>query len=130
MEQNERMKQGAFSWNEFLTNDVSAAKAFYSELFGWQLRDEQMGDATYTIINIGDKQIGGIMAYPPDMQDTPPAWGAYVTVDDVDKQVIKAEKLGGKIVTPPRDIPNVGRYAVINDPQGAMLNLITYTRQA
>ena len=69
------------------------------------------------------------MAIPTQAVGTPPAWGAYVTVDDVDQQVSRAETLGGRIVLPPQDIPNVGRFAVISDPQGAMLSMITYTSQ-
>ncbi len=67
------------------------------------------------------------MAIPPEAKGAPVAWGSYVTVDDVDKQVGKVESLGGTILMPPRDIPNVGRFAVISDPQGAMLTIITYS---
>ena len=59
----------------------------------------------------------------------PPTWGAYVTVDDVEATVAQAEKLGGKICIPPTDIPTVGRFAVIQDPQGAMLSVITYVKK-
>lgn len=123
----EAMKQhGAFSWNELMTHDVAGAKAFYGELLGWELRDEQNPEMTYTVIKAGDKDVGGLMAIPDNVKGAPSMWGAYVTVDDVDKQIIHAEKLGGKVVLPPKDIPNVGRFAVISDPQGAMLTLITY----
>ena len=122
------MKQhGAFSWNELMTNDVAGAKAFYAELFGWVMRDEQMPELTYTLLKIGDREVGGMMALPLDVQGAPPAWGTYVTVDDVDHQVTRAEQLGGKVILPPRDIPNVGRFAVISDPQGAILTMITYS---
>jgi predicted enzyme related to lactoylglutathione lyase len=124
----EAMKQhGAFSWNELVTTDVAGAKAFYGALLGWELRDEQTPDMTYTTIKAGDKPVGGLMAMPENAQNYPSMWGAYVTVDDVDKQIKHAEKLGGKIILPPKEIPNVGRFAVISDPQGAMLTLITYS---
>ena len=126
----EAMKQhGAFSWNELMTTDVSSAKAFYRELFGWDMHDEPIPDGTYTLLNAGVQKVGGIMAIPTEAAGIPPAWGAYVTVDDVDQQVSRAETLGGRIVLPPQDIPNVGRFAVISDPQGAMLSMITYTSQ-
>ena len=128
MDKQALMQHGVFSWNQLQTIDTSAAKAFYGELFGWQLSDEQAGETTYTIIKAGDREVGGITASAPGGNHAP-AWGAYVTVDDVDKQIVRAEQLGGKIVVPPRDIPNVGRFAVINDPQGAMLSLISYTAQ-
>jgi predicted enzyme related to lactoylglutathione lyase len=59
----------------------------------------------------------------------PPNWGAYVTVDDVDATAVLAEKLGGKILVPPTDIPTVGRFSVIQDPQGAVLSAITYVKK-
>ncbi len=122
------MKQhGAFSWNELMTTDVAAAKTFYGALFGWTLRDEQTPEMVYTMAKLGDKETAGMMAIPDEAQGMPPSWGAYVTVDDVDKQVQRVEDLGGKVVMPPRDIPDVGRFAVISDPQGAMLTMITYS---
>ena len=66
------------------------------------------------------------MVLPAEAQEMPPAWGAYVTVDDVDARTTQAERLGGKICRPPEDIPDVGRFSVIQDPQGATLMLITY----
>ena len=130
MEQEAMKQHGAFSWNELMTSDVAGAKAFYSALFGWEMRDESMPDeGAYTMLKAGDREVGGMMAIPADAKGTPPAWGAYVTVDDVDQQITRAEQLGGKVILPPRDIPDVGRFAVISDPQGAMLTMITYTCQ-
>ena len=129
MDQQAMKQHGAFSWNELMTTDVEGAKAFYRELLGWEMHDEQTPNLTYTILKAGDREVGGMMAIPPDTQGTQPAWGSYVTVDDVDQQAAKAEQLGGKIVLPAQDIPDVGRFAVISDPQGAMLTLITYTCQ-
>jgi predicted enzyme related to lactoylglutathione lyase len=81
---------------------------------------------TYTIVKAGDIDVGGIMPIPPHAGGMPPTWGAYVTVDDVDATAELAEKLGGKILIPPTDIPTVGRFTVIQDPQGAVLSAITY----
>ena len=121
------MKQhGAFSWNELMTTDVSAAKAFYGDLFGWVLEDMQANDMGYTMAKAGGKEVAGIMAMPPEAGKMPPMWGAYVTVDDVEASAKQAEALGGKILIAPRDIPDVGRFCVICDPQGATLSLITY----
>lgn len=127
MDQQAMKQHGAFSWNELMTTDVSAAKAFYSELFGWAMHDEQTPDMIYSVVKADDQEVGGIMAIPPEAKGAPPSWGSYVTVDNVDKQAAKVESLGGTIIMPPRDIPNVGRFAVISDPQGAMLTMITYT---
>lgn len=126
MDQAAIRQHGAFSWNELMTHDVAGAKAFYGELLGWEMRDEVNPEMTYTMIKAGKKDVGGLMAIPDNVKGAPSMWGAYVTVDDVDKQIVRAEKLGGKVVLPPKDIPDVGRFAVISDPQGAMLTLITY----
>ena len=119
---------GAFSWSELITTDVAGARKFYGELLGWQFKDMPMGDATYTVIGAGGKDVGGIMHTPANAGDMPPTWGSYVTVDDVDARSGVAKKLGGKVIVPPTDIPGVGRFAVIQDPQGAMISLITYAR--
>jgi predicted enzyme related to lactoylglutathione lyase len=121
------MKQhGVFSWSELMTTDVSGAKAFYGKLFGWGLEDMPMSGMTYTMASAGDTQVAGIMAMPPEAGDMPPMWGAYVTVDDIEASAKEAEALGGKIVMAPRDIPDIGRFCVICDPQGAALSLISY----
>ena len=122
-------QQGAFSWSELMTSDVAAAKAFYSQLFGWEMQDMSMEGTTYTVLKAGGAEVGGLMATPPEAQGAPPQWGSYVTVDDVDATVATAEKLGGKILVPPRDIPDVGRFCVIQDPQGAVISAITYVQQ-
>ena len=117
---------GAFSWNELMTTDVKGAKAFYGELFGWVMQDIKPCSMDYTMATMGDKDIAGIMAIPETAAGMPPTWGAYVTVDNVDAILPRVEKLGGKVFVPPQDIPDVGRFAVIQDPQGAMLSLISY----
>jgi predicted enzyme related to lactoylglutathione lyase len=126
MSQDAMKKHGMFSWNELMTNDVEAAKQFYGELLGWSLQPFEGGDMEYTIAKVGDKEVAGIMALPPESGGMPTAWGSYVTVDDVDARTARAESLGGKVCVPPRDIPNVGRFSVIGDPQGIMLGLISY----
>ena len=119
-------QHGAFSWFELMTSDVDGAKRYYSNLFGWNTEDMNMNDMDYTVVKIGDDGLGGIMKTPPQAEGMPPNWGVYVTVDDIDATARKAEELGGKILVPPTDIPNVGRFSVIQDPQGAVLSAITY----
>ena len=117
---------GAFSWCELMTTDVEAAKAFYSKLFGWETRDIPMDGMTYTMVKAGDKDVGGMMLIPKEAESMPPKWGTYVTVDDVDEVAKTAFEIGGTITVPPQDIPDVGRFCVIQDPQGAMISAITY----
>ena len=120
-------QHGAFSWFELMTSDVDGAKKFYANLFGWATEAMPMGDMNYTIVKVGEEGLGGIMATPPQAAGSPPNWGVYVTVNDVDATARKAEELGGKILVPPTDIPNVGRFCVLQDPQGATISAITYT---
>lgn len=127
-------KHGAFSWCELLTTDVEGAKKFYTELLGWTTEtvthdcDEGQDAIEYNLVKVDGTEIGGIMAVPAQAQGMPPAWGAYVTVDDVDAAAVKVRDLGGQVIVPLQDIPGVGRFCVIQDPQGAMLTLITYLR--
>jgi hypothetical protein len=124
----DRFKQhGAFSWYELMTTDTEGAKKFYPNLFGWQTEDMTMENMTYTVLNVAKEGVGGLMPIPPQAEGMPPTWGVYVTVDDVDATAAKAEELGGKVMMPPTDIPNVGRFCVLQDPQGAVISAITYT---
>jgi hypothetical protein len=124
----DRFKQhGAFSWYELMTTDTEGAKKFYPNLFGWQTEDMTMENMTYTVLNVAKEGVGGLMQIPPQAEGMPPTWGVYVTVDDVDATAAKAEELGGKVMMPPTDIPNVGRFCVLQDPQGAVISAITYT---
>ena len=120
---------GAFSWNELTTSDTTAARKFYGTLLGWQFKDMDMGESTYTVINVDGQGLGGITGVPPNAQGMAPTWGGYVTVDDVDKVVARVAGLGGRVLLAPTDIPTVGRFATIMDPQGAMLSLITYAKR-
>ena len=122
-------KHGALSWCELMTTDVEAAKKFYSELLGWTLEDMSMEDMTYTVVKAGEEAVGGIMAVPPQAQGTPPHWGVYITVNDVDAVAKKAEELGAKTVVPLTDIPDVGRMYCFQDPQGAVISVIAYIEQ-
>lgn len=125
---NDSFKQhGAFSWCELMTSDVAAAKDFYGKLFGWQMEEMAMEGVTYTVLHAGGAPVGGIMATPKHAAGMSSTWGAYVTVADVDATARQAAELGAKICMGPRDIPNVGRFCLIQDPQGAMLYAITYT---
>jgi len=123
---------GAFSWNELMTSDPDQAVAFYTALFDWTVQVMKMPGMEYHVVKAGETSVGGIMAMPPEAAagGMPPNWGSYVTVTDVDATAKKAVELGGKVVHGPADIPTVGRFAVIIDPQGAAINVITYSMPA
>lgn len=109
---------GRFVWHELMTKDPKAAIAFYTEVVGW--KTQGFGD-DYTMWVSGNGPMGGVMNLPDEAakMGAPPHWMASVGVDDVDAAAAKAKQLGGKIYKEPFDIPDVGRYAVIADPQGA-----------
>jgi uncharacterized protein len=118
---------GAFSWTELMTPDPKAAASFYGALLGWRFDSMPMGQGgDYTVVKVGETSIGGMMAPPPDAPPMPPMWGPYVTVTSAEETVQKCQSLGGKLIAGPMDIPNVGRFAVLQDPQGAVFNVIAY----
>lgn len=118
-------EQSSFVWCELMTTDVAAAKAFYADVVGWNIHDVPMPGMTYTLLSLGDTQIAGLMALPKEACDAGmrPAWVGYMGVGDVDAAAAKVQQLGGNILGPPVDIPGVGRFAMITDPQGAPFNL-------
>lgn len=108
-------------WNELLTNDTQKAGDFYSNLFGWTR--EQFGE-DYTIFKNGDRGAGGMFQICPEMGPIPPNWTVYFAVDDCDAMVQKTTELGGAVLKPAEDIPTIGRYAVLQDPQSAVFAII------
>ncbi|HJV66174.1 MAG TPA: VOC family protein [Geomonas sp.] len=120
-------KQGAFSWFELSTTDVRAAEAFYTRLFGWTT-EPWTGEESYRLIKVDGKEVGGIVQSRAGESPPPAVWGIYVTVTDVDATARKAAELGGKLLVRPTDIPRVGRFCVIQDPQGGVITAITYAR--
>lgn len=119
---------GAVSWTELCTNEPEKAKKFYGDLFGWKYEEMPMptGEGTYNVITAGGITFGGIMKTPEKYKEMPPMWGSYVTVEDVEKTAKKVVELGGKILTPPTDIPGTGSFICIQDPTGAIIMAITY----
>ena len=115
-------------WNELLTNDTKKAKDFYTKLFGWSSKTDA-GETPYTEWINGEEHIGGMMEIQPHMGPMPPHWGIYIAVDDCDGKVAQAQSLGARTYVPPTDIPNVGRFAVLADPQGAVFNIIKLNLQ-
>ena len=113
---------GTFSWTDLSTTDQEGAKQFYGELFGWDADDQPVGDGmVYSMMNIGGKPVAGI-SLQNEMQrqaGAPPAWNSYVTVESADESADRATKLGATVIAPPFDVMDVGRMAVIQDPQGA-----------
>lgn len=120
----EMPKNGTFCWNELSTRDLGAAKRFYTELLGWQLKESTHAGMTYNEIVVDGEHIGGMYEMTAEQGGMPSHWMGYVAVDDVDEKARQAFELGGKVCVPPMDIPNVGRFCVITDPTGANISLI------
>lgn len=112
---------GTFSWADLSTTDQDGAKQYYAGLFGWDADDQPVGDGmTYSMMNVGGKPVAGI-SLQNEMQrqyGAPPAWNSYVTVDSADDAADRASKLGANVIAPAFDVMDVGRMAVIQDPQG------------
>lgn len=115
------MPASRFVWYELMTSDVAAASRFYSEVVGWQAQDSGMPGVDYTLLKVGDAQVAGMMPTPAELKaiGAPSAWRGYVAVDDVDAAEARLLQAGGKVVRPADDIPGVGRFASVADPQGA-----------
>jgi predicted enzyme related to lactoylglutathione lyase len=114
--------QGEFIWYELMTPDPEAAKAFYDSVVGWSIGESVAEYNGYRMIGRSDGgQAGGILPLTDEMREhgARPTWLGYVSVDDVDATVASIEQAGGKALMAPSDIPNVGRIAMVADPQGA-----------
>lgn len=115
---------GSFTWAELLTKDSKAVQAFYSKLFGWTASDMPISDKdVYTVVSNGEKPVGGIYQIP-EGQPQPSAWGIYFEVDDCDATVKAAEAKGAKLCMGPHEMQGVGRFATMQDPQGAFFSVI------
>lgn len=115
---------GTLCWNELDTRDAARASDFYTGVFGWEAKTTTDGPMPYTsYINQG-RMAAGMMQMTAEWGDIPPHWAVYFAVENCDASVEKAQALGGSVITPPTDIPNTGRFAVLQDPQGAVFMVI------
>lgn len=114
----------SFTWNELTTTDAAKAADFYSKLFGWRADVQNFGSFEYTMVINGERPNGGIFTITPEMGNVPPHWLVYFAVDDCDAKTQKANGLGAQIMKAPTDIPGVGRFSILIDPQGAAFAII------
>jgi predicted enzyme related to lactoylglutathione lyase len=115
---------GQFAWYDLFTSDAAAAKKFYPAVIGWAT--QQWDKADYTMWAAGDTPIGGIspVSAAQSAQGVRPHWLAYVVVDNAEASADRVKALGGQVMAGPEDTPDAGRFAIIQDPQGAMLAII------
>jgi predicted enzyme related to lactoylglutathione lyase len=111
---------GEFCWNELATTEIKKAKDFYGKLCGWQFTEHTTDGNSYTMIKKGEKEFGGMWQIPNDQAaNIPPHWMGYILVENLDKTVEEAQKLGGKVTMPVTKVGEMGQFAVIQDPTGA-----------
>jgi predicted enzyme related to lactoylglutathione lyase len=117
--------RGRFVWYELMTTDTKGAQAFYPKVTGWRVVSTPMPGMQYDMWYAGEAGVGGMMTLPEEARKmgAPSHWIGYVAVDDVDAGTAKVQELGGRVYMGPMDIPNVGRFSVVADPQGATIAL-------
>lgn len=112
---------GTFCWADLGTTDPDAARAFYGGLLGWEGEPGGPELGGYAVMTLDGAEAAGIVGQGAEQRETqvPPAWTSYVSVEDADAVVARAEELGGAVLLPPFDVARVGSMALIADPQGA-----------
>lgn len=108
-------------WYELLTPAPDASKTFYDAVIGWTIEPRPAGEMDYRMIDSGDGLVGGVARLSDAMTagDARPSWLFYIGVDDVDATVAAITAAGGSVTMPPFDLPDIGRLALVADPQGA-----------
>lgn len=111
----------SINWVDLAAVNHDAAVEFYSGLFGWTAFND--GETPYSVFQVGDRAVAGVMELTPEMGEMPPVWSTYVNVRDADATVAAVGDAGGTVMQPPFEIPGGGRIAVIADPSGAVICL-------
>jgi uncharacterized protein len=115
---------GAMYWHEILTTDVDRAGRFYASVFEW--RPETMPTASkYTVFHKGERAVAGMLPMSKDLGKATPHWLPYFQVRDVEATVKQVKSLGGQISVAPTEVPTIGRFATLRDPQGSAFGIIT-----
>jgi predicted enzyme related to lactoylglutathione lyase len=116
-----------FVWYELMTSDQDAALDFYKKVVGWTASAMEQPDMIYMVLEAGGRGMGGVFQLNEEMYESGarPAWLGYISVADTDAKAEEIAASGGKILMPPGDIPNVGRFAMVADPGGAVFYLLT-----
>jgi predicted enzyme related to lactoylglutathione lyase len=118
--------RGRFVWHDLMTTDSKSAISFYTKVAGWGTETwDTGGGPPYTMWTANGTALGGVMDKPAGNGGATPSWIAYVCVPDVDATAKQTVALGGSVYREPTDIPTVGRFAVIGDPQGAAIAVFT-----
>lgn len=115
-------------WWELNTHDADEAGVFYSDVIGWRRETRPSGPTTYTDFFVGERKTAGMLQMTEAWGAMPSHWMMYFQVEDCDESAALAVRLGGAILVGPCDIPPLGRFAVLSDPQGAVFSIVAFTR--
>jgi uncharacterized protein len=120
-------KHGDYIWYELMTTDANAAQDFYSAVLGWAFNSAGPGDKDYRQFSMHGVHVGGLLPLTPEMEQggARPAWMGYIGVEDVDRMAVAIASANGSVHMEPQDIPGVGRFAFVADPQGALFYVMT-----
>lgn len=118
---------GRIWWSELMTRDVAAARAYYTATCGWSFADMPMEGGSYFVASRMGQPVAGIMDMTglPGMDGIPAHWFTYIAVDDVDAATAATTAAGGQVIKAPFDVAGVGRIAILADPSGAAVGLMT-----
>jgi hypothetical protein len=111
---------GALCWNELITGNREGAAAFYAAVLGWSSRTSQIGPLAYTEFITGERAVAGMM----ELAGVTPQWNVYFAVENADATIVTARGLGASVLQPAMDLPDVGRFATLADPQGAAFSVV------
>ncbi|MCF7708430.1 MAG: VOC family protein [Verrucomicrobia bacterium] len=118
-------KSNTFVWHELVTSNQEKSGEFFCRLLGWQKREVDAGNfGKYVLFQKEGKDIAGMMNPMSDDLYERAYWHSYIEVDDVGQCAREASRLGGSVIVPPHDVPDVGRVCVLADPMGAVADLI------
>lgn len=116
---------GAPTWADLSTPDLVDAEEFYGSLFGWTLEHSDTPMGTHVIGHVGGQQVAGMMRHESEQLGTPAVWTVFFMVGDIDRAMVAVERTGGSVLQPPIRLPSGAQVAVVADPTGAMMGLIT-----
>ena len=115
------------TWNELQTRELEGAKEFYAAAFGWTY---EVDESDYVAASVDGRVQAGMMAIDESWGPVPNNWSVYFLVENVEATVARVSELGGTVMVPPTDAGQVGRFSVIQDPQGAISTAIEYKGEA
>jgi len=120
----QKAKPGAIAWTDLTVPDAERLRDFYGAVAGWRSEPVSMGDYNdFVMAPVDGPPVAGVCHARGANAGLPPHWLIYINVTDLDSSLKRCVELGGKIVAQPRSAGGHGRYAVIEDPAGAVAAL-------